>query len=160
MGIISSTYIFEVFFACIAVFSGSIDFWTPHNIIADSQSLGLDSWWIPNKFLLIFIRVPLFLVCCCIWSMSCLEIQGVSLICISSMWTWKRCVLSKCGIDVSIRSNLLTVLFKVSLYLLNSVFYIYQFQKKLYKYPHMVVYFSVSLCGSSSFCFTYFDAML
>lgn len=154
----SSTYIFQMFFTCSAIFSIRIDLWTPHNIIEDSQSLGLvylDSRWSPDEHLFIFIHISLFPICCCIWPHELLRsIRGFPF-CKSSMWAMYISIYKYMH-----QTKLVPVLFTFSLYLLNFVYGIYLFLKELYKYPIMMVDFSVSLCGSLSFCFIYFDAML
>lgn len=56
-------------------------------------------------------------------------------------------------IAISIRSNLLTVLFKFFLELLDFIYCVYQLVTELYKCSTLVVDFSVSPCGLLSFCF-------
>ena len=111
-------------FICIAVFSVSTRLWNSHNINEDFQILR--SVQIPVPFLLFFFfkHIALFPVCWCIWHMSDLEVSGVPLIWKSSMWAWKSFVFSR-WIAISVRSNLLTLLFKCSLELLDFICCVY-----------------------------------
>lgn len=153
----SSACILWGIFICIAVFSVSINLWSPHNNIADSQNLRLVQ--IPDEPLLIFFTYYL------IFSMvlylthelfrSVRSLPGLQ---IFPVGLKKFCVFSSCWIDM--RSNLLTVLFKFSIELLDFIYCVYQLLKELYKCSTLVVDFSVSPCGPVSFCFMYFDAML
>ena len=56
-------------------------------------------------------------------------------------------------ITISVRSNLLTVLFRFFLELLGFIYCVYQLLTELYKCSTLVVDFSVSPCGLLSFCF-------
>lgn len=120
-----------------------------HWRLPDSET-STDSCSTPTLFF--FKHITLFPVCWYIWHMSGLEVSGVPLTWKSSMWAWKSFVFS-CWIAISVRSNLLTVLFKCSLELLDFICCVYQLPTEVYKCSTFVGDFSISPCGLLSFCF-------
>lgn len=122
-----------------------------HNVIEDFQILSLIQ--IPVQLLLIFFLLTYYLISSMLvylthqWFRGVrgspdLKIFYVGLSFVFSRW-----------IAISVRSNLLTVLFKLFLELLDFICCVYLLLTELYKCSTLVVDFSVSPCGLLSFCF-------
>lgn len=109
---------------------------------------GIDSWWAPTHFYIYYLTSSVILYL----THELFIVYGVSMVCKFSTWAWKRCVFSSCWINLSARSNLWLVPFTFFLYLLNFVCYMCPLLKEVCKYSAVIVEFSVSPCGSLSFC--------
>lgn len=133
------------------MFSISTHLWSSHNVLEDFQILRLIQ--IPVQLLLIFFFLTYYLISSVLVNLTHEWFRSVRVSPDLKIFYVDLSFVFSCWIGISIRSNLLTVLFKFFLELLDFIYCVYQLVTELYKCSTLIVDFSVSPCGLLSFCF-------